>query len=183
MLRTFLCLLLAGLVLAGCERQSADPLEWKLEGDRPDELQAWLDTNTARMTPKLAGELAASVNNIGAKTHDPDPARKANLLCRKLDGHTVREVLIAGHRISREALLARLQRESGNLVQLVNLTSIEKPGDEARLQARVTATRQYISQLEQQLTKINSRLEELAWPHAGLVSVEARSCRFRENRQ
>jgi hypothetical protein len=153
-------------MLASCAKKPADPLEWKLTGDTPAKLQEWLDTNLPLLTPELGGELAASVRNIKANIHGTDPVRSAAALYQKLNGHTVREIVIEGHKIGRETLLARLDRESYNLLQLVKMSADLTAAEKERMETQMTARRNYIAKLQETLGKIDSRLAELTPPPA-----------------
>lgn len=148
-------------MLAGCAKRPADPLEWKLTGDRPAKLQEWIDTNLPLMTPQLGGEFSASVRNIQANIRGTDPVRNAAVLYQKLNGRTVREILIEGHEIARDLTLARLNRESHNLLQLVNLSSDLTAAEKERRETQLTARRNYIARLQETLDKGDSRLAEL----------------------
>ena len=162
--RTLALFWIAALVaLAGCSR-SKDPLEWKIDAAHPAAMQDWLDTNVPLMPTKLGLELRWSIGNIQITLPPPktrEPLEQANKLCARIDGRTVRAVLIEGYELSHNVLLARAKNRSDELVSLLNAG--EGATDEQRddQMARAANARLDLQEVKQQLAKSEQRLDEL----------------------
>lgn len=161
-----LCWIIALVALAGCGRHP-DPLEWKIEAGTPGEMQQWLGANLPLMPPKLAHELRACIANIQitlppAKTSLP--MEQANKLCARLNGRTVRAVVIEGNELSNNMLVARAKNLSDQLVHLLNIPEGMTEEQQDEQMARAANTRLDLQEVKQQITRSENRLAEL---HAG----------------
>lgn len=160
------------LLLAGCTRneiRGPDPLDWKIHAGDKDEVQQWLDENLPLMTPELAGEVAACVNNIKALTPlGPEglSIQRDERFAHSVDGKTVRDLLVAGHEMANEMLVARINNESDKVLRLT--VAREDIPDEQRsaTEKRLKSLRESLAVLKQKLAEANHRLDEL---HAGAV--------------
>ena len=164
MKRTLALLWIAALgVLAGCGR-NPDPLEWKIDAAHPAAMQDWLDTNGALMPAQMARELRWSIGNIQLTLPPPrtsEPLEQANKLCSRLDGKTVRTVLIEGYELSHNVLVARAKNLSETLVGLLNAgegTTEEQRDDQM---ARAANARLDLQEVKQQLARSEKRRDEL----------------------
>lgn len=147
------------VLFAGCTR-SVDPLEWKLSGDTPVELQNWLNDNLPLMPRPLAEELAVCVSNIQGLTpggFSNDLSDKARNLTRRLDGKTVREVLIEGHEITNRSLLARLQSQADMITRFIERHEELTADQEAAIADRKAT----MERTKQHLAESDRRLEQL----------------------
>ena len=163
MLRTLSLVLFACLALAGCTR-SADPLDWKIEADDINELQGWFDRNLALMPDDLAREVLLSVNNIRASTHAgslADPIAKANHLAHRLNGHTIRSVLIDGNEAGVRMLEARIQNGYDALQSMAKADDNLSGEQRVQWQAQGKRLRDYQDTMKQTLEKAYRRLAEL----------------------
>ncbi len=162
--RTLALLWLACLgLLAGCGRP-ADPLEWKIGAAHPAAMQEWLDDNIPLMPPKVGRELRACISNIQitlppAKTNSP--LEQANKLCARIDGRTVRAILIEGNELSHQMLVARAKNYSDELIAMMNAG--EGASEEVRdaQMARAAEARLNLQEVKQQLARGQKRLDEL----------------------
>ena len=116
------------------------------------------------MPPKTAHELRACISNIQltlppAKT--ALPFEQANKLCSRLDGRTVRAVLIEGNELSRNMLVARAKNLSDQLVHLLNIPDGMPEEQQDEQMARAANTRLDLQEVKQQLARSESRLAEL----------------------
>jgi hypothetical protein len=147
------------LLLAGCSR-SADPLDWKIEAGDPTEMQAWLGKHLPAMPAAVSRELNVCINNISLKlppARTGAPAEKVNRLCQRLDGKTVREVLIEGNELSYQMLLARTKTLSDDILRLTNVTERLTDAQEEQLaEIRVS-----LGQTKTQLDRAEKRVAEL----------------------
>lgn len=161
-----LVLLAASLLLASCTR-SADPLDWKLKGERPAQMQAWFDENLPLMPDELAGELAGCVEYIRqtlppARTNEP--LEKANYFCNRLNGKTVREVLTEGHELAVRQILARISVLSSDLLRTLKPRDNPTEEQQSRLDKVTAGYRSAIDRLKEEQAKREKRLEELRAP-------------------
>lgn len=168
MKRTLTSLLVCALGLAGCGR-SPDPLEWRIDADDPTELQTWLATNLPLMPARTARELRACISNIQITL---PPARTNSLqeqthkLCARLDGKTVRAVLIEGNELSHNMLLARAKNLSDELISLMGAGDGATEEQRDRQLARAAEARLNLQEVKQQLDRGQSRLAELRAAYA-----------------
>jgi hypothetical protein len=150
------------LLLAGCSPRSADPLDWKLEGSDADGMQTWLNANLPLLPAAVAPDLAMSISNIRFKLHGRDANETSNLLARKLEGRTVRDVLIEGNQLGRDELVARLAHVNTNELDLVNQLDKFPAADQPKLQAQLDYYHRAADKLKTQLTGIEAHLATLA---------------------
>ncbi len=161
--RTLLLVLLAGLFLGGCARE-VDPLDWKIAAGDAEELQQWLGANLPLMPNKLGGEVVVSINNIKAGTPlgpTGNARQKSERLARRLDGHTVREVLVEGYELVSLTLLARINNESEAVVRLLGTADALPPDQLKKLEAQMNAHLAARDALQQQSKEVEGRLAEL----------------------
>jgi hypothetical protein len=154
-----LFLLVGGLGLAGCA-PSADPMDWKIQGDSVDDIDRWMAKNVPLMPPELGAEFSVCVNNIQASTAG-SAERKANAVSRQLDGQSVRQVLIAGHELANNALAARIDNESNALLRIARLDD-SLPADQREKQEKFH--RAQLALYQQKMTEAEKRLAELRAP-------------------
>ena len=162
--RTLVTFWLAGLVLLAACSRPADPLEWKFDAASPAAMQAWLEQNLPLMPPKLARELRACISNIQITLPPPrttEPLEPANKLCARLDGRTVRAILIEGNELSHQMLLARAKNRSDELVTLMNAGEDETEEQRDAQMARAAEARLDLQEVKQQLARGEKRLDEL----------------------
>lgn len=167
--RPLFTLLLALALLAGCSRaelRSVDPYDWKIHADDGDELDAWFNENVPLLPEELQREFTTCLGNIQSSVYAGPNSRgsdkRGNSLAAKLDGRSVRDVLIEGNEAGARLLEARLERETDALLRLVNTSA----GDETGLPKAMTHQRARVDALKQQLARVQDHLTEL---HAGAI--------------
>jgi len=161
--RTLFTLLLGLALLAGCSRsdtRSPDPLDWRIGADDAFELQEWFDTNIPLMPEELAQEVTLCLSNLRASNYagpNAEPLAKANKLAHRLDGRTIREVLIQGNEATVRLVESQLQREADELMRMINTTD----GTDARAQKYIDRQRTIIDALKKRLAQAQDHLTEL----------------------
>jgi hypothetical protein len=162
--RTFLGLLaIATLLLAGCG-PGKDPLEWKIDASDPTELQAWFDAQIPKMPVAMGREFSICISNIQLTlppARTTEPLEKAHHLCARLNGKTVREILIEGNELSYKSILARTKNLSDELVRLIGAGEGLTDYQRSELPERIAATRAQLDESHRQMTRGEKRLEEL----------------------
>ena len=168
-MRTLWPILLAALILStlvGCNRRGADPLEWRVQGRTPIQLQNWVDETIRRMPPELGKEYTSAVITIlnmtrRPNTQEPDDANDP--LCLRLNKRTVREIIIEANNLE----INRCRNTIGN--EYTNLTrSVQRAADldltaaqMKNFEWRKEHSQKYIKDLEQQIARKTARIAEL----------------------
>ncbi|HWA24666.1 MAG TPA: hypothetical protein VG734_03250 [Lacunisphaera sp.] len=158
--RTLALVLLAGLCLPGCSR-SVDPLDWKIQAGDPAELDDWFTRNLRLMPPELSDEVIVSFNNIRADTLTGKPIQKDQRVCKRVDGHTVRELLIEGHELANRQALVVMARQSDVVVRLLADAHTLSPEDLKKREAQMNAQLALQGRLEKQLKEGEARVAAL----------------------
>jgi hypothetical protein len=163
--RTLFGLLAGGLllVLAGCG-PSKDPLDWKIDASDPTALQEWFDTKVAQLPDPISREFRACISNIQLTlppARTTAPLEKANYLCARLNGKTVRDVLIEGNELSYKMMLARSKTQSDTLLRLISAGEGLTDYQRSELPDRIAYARAELDQSRQLIARGEKRLEEL----------------------
>ena len=159
--RTLPLVLFAALCLAGCSR-SADPLDWKIQAGDPAALEQWFAQNLHLMPPGLSDEVIISFNNIKADTSlRGNPNTKEYRVCRRIDGHTVRELVIEGHELANRDALAVMARQSDVVVVLLKDAHTLGPEELKQREALMNAQLKVQARLEKQLKDGEARIAAL----------------------
>ncbi len=162
-MRLFLFALLGTILFAGCA-PSADPLDWKIEADDIDELNVWLRDTLPLLPDDLKAEVEASIGNIQSSLSEKGDVARALALCRRLDGRSVRFVVINGYEIGNDILTARIQNESEALLRLAQ-TADALPADQVEREtayhrARSAAYKKTLERAEQRLASLRAELQK-----------------------
>jgi hypothetical protein len=119
------------ILLCGCAPK--DPLDRKVKAGTPAEFARWWD----RTREKLPDEQRAEVFKVIRYLQDSTPRLKAmraddhyDPLCKKIDGISIRRLLVLGYENSNDNLQSRILLETGKLPQLV--TAISESDDPVR---------------------------------------------------
>lgn len=163
MTRTLPLVLLACLWLAGCSR-SADPLDWRIKAGDPAELDRWFAQNLHLMPPGISDEVIISFNNLKADTSANVmglPVKKEYRVCKRVDGHTVRELLIEGHELANRQALAQMANQSEAVVRLLKGAETVSPEDLKKREALMNAHLAVQGKLEKQLKEGEARVAAL----------------------
>jgi hypothetical protein len=151
------------LLLAGCG-QSNDPLDWKIDASDPTALQEWFDTKVALLPDPISREFSACIGNIQLTlppARTTAPLEKANHLCARVNGKTVRDVLIEGNELSYKMMLARSKTQSDTLLRLINAGEGLTDYQRSELPDRIAFARAELDESRRQIARGEKRLEEL----------------------
>lgn len=159
-----LLLLALGIGLTGC--RSKDPLDWKVEGRNAIRLQEWLLETEAALPRALQQEFAWAFNNLATTTpnwRDQDPRSTRNPLCLRVQGLTIREILIDGYERSSRSLLSRIGNDQDNVRRLVeNYATLESSRrEEHHYQAQLAFLQKRIAESRHERERVNRRIDEL----------------------
>lgn len=159
--RTLPLVLFAVLCLAGCSR-SADPLDWKIKAGDPAEMEQWFGKNLHLMPGELSDEVIISFNNIKVDTGlRGNPRSKVYRVCRRIDGLTVRELLIEGHELANRDALAVMARQSNVVVVLLKDADTLGPEELKQREAQMNAQLKAQARLEKLLKDGEARVAAL----------------------
>jgi hypothetical protein len=159
--RTLPLVLFACLYFAGCSR-SADPLDWKISASDPAELAQWFDKNLHLMPGPLSDEVIISFNNIKADTFlRGSPNTKEYRVCRRIDGHTVCELLIEGHELANRDALAVMAKQSNVVVVMLKDADTLNPEELKQREALMNAQLKLQGRLEKLLKDGEARVAAL----------------------
>lgn len=153
-----LCVLFACLA-TGCNRPP-DPLDWKISGDTPGEIDVWFHENLPLMPEELAAELTNCVRNIQLLTPtgiNADGKDRARNLTRRLDGKTVRAVLIEGTEIENRTLVAKLQTQADFISRFIQRNEELN----AEQMSAIADRKQLMERIKGHIAKSDARLAEL----------------------
>ena len=164
MKRTFFGqLALTLLLLTGCG-PGADPLDWKVDASDPQAMQAWFDSKIPLMPTAMGREFSVCISNIQITlppARTKEPLEKAHHLCARLNGKTVRDILIEGNELSYQMILARTKNQSDELVRLIGAGEGLTDYQRSELPDRIAAARAQLDESRQQLDRGEKRLAEL----------------------
>lgn len=156
-------LLIAGLLLSGCGR-SADPLEWKIEGQDINDLRKSTDRIVASLPAELSHEFVFCFSNIKADmivTRPGTVKEQEDSLCRRMRDKSVREILIEGLELANRASEAQLAYHSDLLVRLLKRDDRATDARGQSIAQRIETTKTLIESLKQKHAKSERRLAEL----------------------
>jgi hypothetical protein len=161
--RALILVLAAGLGLAGCSR-SADPLDWKIQAGDPAELENWFAKNVLLMPPELGDEVIVSFNNIKANTPPvphAGPSNREYNICRHIDGHTVRELVIEGHELANRQAMMTIARQSDMVLRMLADADTLGPEELKQREALMNTQLALQARLQQTLKNGEARLAAL----------------------
>ncbi len=156
-------LVIALLLLTGCG-PGKDPLDWPVDASSPESLQVWFDSKIPLMPPAMGREFGVCVSNIQLTlppARTTEPLEKAHHLCARLNGKTVRDILIEGNELSYQTTLARTRNLSDELVRLIGAGEGLTDYQRSELPDRIAAARAQLDESRQQMARGEKRLAEL----------------------
>ncbi len=162
-------LTVAALALAGAGCRPTNPLDGKISAPTPAAFEAWEDQELERLGERERREFVHAFDFIAstmpAALAPADANKTGNPLCRRLDGRTIRSVILEGYDLEKRTLYARISNESDHLIQ--NASRVEKV-DDPKLLARYDRVRDfqksYVDQMQARLGEIERRVAELTPP-------------------
>jgi hypothetical protein len=161
----FLTTVLA-LLLTACAPKN--PLAWTVKAKTPEVLSEWWE----KTYPKLPPELATEVNDALLSLNRAIPRGRAQVendhydpVCKRLDGLTLREVLVESCRESNKSLLNRVIIETNKLQQMT-ATEVEgeAPANRRYREEVIAHTEKIIAAWKEQIAKNDARIQELQTP-------------------
>lgn len=159
-----LTLLVAIALLSACARRDPDPLNWRLDAKSPEELREWSDASLPLMPPALREEFTACYNNILNSTsgwHSTSDQDVNNPVCLHLNHRSVREVVIEGLQLGRDALNARLDVLRNSELSLLKLSDDASPAQQERLERQSEELKAAIEEGQKRLATVQKRIDAL----------------------
>ncbi len=154
------------LLLCGCAPK--DPLDRKVKATTPEEFARWWD----RTQEKLPDAQRAEVYKLARYLQDSIPRTRTmraddhtDPLCKRINGLTVRQLMVLGYEESSHNTRARLILETGKLPHLV--TAVSESEDAATrdyAQRMLDFTREQIARWNEVIASNDRRIAELNAP-------------------
>ncbi len=160
--------LLAALLLAGC--QPKDPLDWKIGAGSPEAFDTWMDRRHRLLPPDLQQDFdrAFAVVRSDTATHlgTVDPARINAGLSRRLDGKTIRAVILDADDVESDALRTRISLTIDAIVRNARASeSLENRPAEAQRFAEARAGQETaIKAMQARLDEVAAQVHRLSSP-------------------
>src|ERR1051325_2435512 len=133
--RPLLLVIAAGaLAWAGCRPR--DPLDWKISAKTPAHFEEWRDEDLVRLPTVEQAEFNRAFSFFAATAPralaDKDMDATNNPLCRRINGRTIRSVILEGLDLEKRALYARIYTESDNIARNAELTAKREDEETAK---------------------------------------------------
>jgi hypothetical protein len=166
--RRFVLVLLLVLAVSGC--QPADPLAWKIHASTPREFEAWQDHRLGRLPEKIREELIRAVILLGGSAEVRATSRSATdlnrHLCQRIDGKTIRAVIVDAYYVERSSLLNRTILEADNIVQNLKTSDAvaNKPEQLKKFENARARQEHSLDVIKGRLAAIDGRIRELETP-------------------
>lgn len=153
-------LLLVIGTLVGC--RSRDPLEWKVDAENLNAYNKWLSYYAADLGESLQAEFTMAGRELALMTpgfHMPESPRdmtdEKNPFCRRINGCTVREILILYYMASNERIMGSIA------INLDSITKLYKQISEAESKRAERSIPYYQAQIDGDREKIRRNEERL----------------------
>jgi hypothetical protein len=151
------------LVFGGCAPN--DPLDRKIKADTPAEFARWWD----RTREKFPDEQRTEIFRIIRYLQDSTPRLKAmsaqdhyDPLCKKINGLTVRDLMVLGYEDSIENLQKRMLLETRKLAGLVaTISESDDPASREYAESMLSYTRDRIAEWKDKIADNNRRIVQL----------------------
>lgn len=153
------------MLLAGCG-QPADPRTAPITGATPEEFTAWKNAASQKIPAKEMQEFDACVNEIRMGIMQRREASGAGpiaqKLCEHINGKTMREVMVMGHKATVDWVTRELAFQRANIDKTE--AALSGPGSDSKkqeLRDYLVIAKDNVAKLEARLAKARTRLAEL----------------------
>jgi hypothetical protein len=162
--------LLGLLVALGAGCGPKDPLDMKVSARNPDDYAAWLDSKQSRFTEEMVKDFAFAISVIKESTprgdsRSPNPMVRDGSaeICRKIDGRTVRQVILDGYYIANLTMQRTMSNELENLQR--NIKRSQEPGlgekELRRFESTIKYQQEMVERTKTQLEINQKKVERL----------------------
>lgn len=163
-----LCLLSLLLLASGCAPKN--PLDRKVRAGTPEQFFSWWDRTQKKLPENEREEVHEILLFLKQSTPRLRPMQEKDPndpLCKRIDGLTLREVLVLGYQDKNHQVRMRLMRETGNLAPLVAMAT-DATDDLARerIEATIRQTKLAAERSEEKIAHNSRRIAELETPSA-----------------
>lgn len=160
------------LVLLGASCQPADPLDWKVSANTPEDYNAWNIRTVAKLPPELREEYLRAFNKLAVATPGGISPRSMTdehfPLCKRLNGRTVRTIIIDGYAAERQRLLEKIGAETDTMLRnLQRRAKITDPNADARYDRVQDAQSASIDAMNRRLEEIDAQVKKFSAPASG----------------
>lgn len=156
---------------AGCGPK--DPLDMKVSARNPDDYASWIEAKESRFTEEMMKDFAFAISVIKENTPKGD-SRSPDLtvrdgsaeICRKINGRTVRQVILDGYYAANMTMQRTMSNELENLQR--NIKRSQEPGlgekELRRFEATIKSQQDMIERTKTQLSINQKKVERLTVP-------------------
>jgi hypothetical protein len=153
-------------LLAGCTRPS-DPLDWKIDAPTPGRFNAWAQESL----PYLTSDLRDEFNHVwhefvlagGRAGYARSMDDSSDPVCRRINGHTIRQALQYGYELEKERLNRKIDLESELLLHDLQKSNADEnssaPDGSAAL---IALRRREIEQTKHRVEEVTARLAQIS---------------------
>lgn len=153
------------MLVTGCRPR--DPLDWKISAKTPGHFEEWRDDDLVRLPAAEQAEFNRAFTFFSATApralDEKDMSATNNPLCRRINGRTIRSVILEGLDLEKRALYSRIYTESDNLVRNAELTAKrDDPEIERKVEKARTGQMANIAAMKLRLQEIDERVKALS---------------------
>ncbi|HVU19028.1 MAG TPA: hypothetical protein VHD32_19135 [Candidatus Didemnitutus sp.] len=151
-------------LFAGCSAHDPDPLNWQIEAKNPETLGEWMQKTMPLLPSELQEDLAESYTNIVARTPGSDASSDEqinNPVCLRLNHRTLREVILEGLQIGRDALNTRIDLLRNSEIALLKQEEDAPPDRLVIYEKRLKEYRAALEYANKELVPLQKRIDML----------------------
>jgi hypothetical protein len=161
-----LALVFAAFAFAGCQPQ--DPFDWKISAGSPDAYDVWIERHYHLLPPELQHDFNQAFaflrSDTATRLGTIDPAPVKNRLCLRLDGKSIRALIMEADELESDALRIRISLTVDDIVRNTNASEslAGKPADLLRLAEARAGQEAAIGAMRGRLAEIDAQVRELS---------------------
>jgi hypothetical protein len=153
-------------LLAGCTRP-ADPLDWKIDAPTPGRFNAWAEESLPYLTSDIRGEFNHAWHEFvlagGRAGYARSMDDSSDPVCRRINGHTIRQALQYGYELEKDRLNRKIDLESELLLHDLQKNNAEENAPASdRSAALIARRRREIEQTKHRVEEITARLAQIS---------------------
>lgn len=158
--------ILAALLLAGC--QPKDPLDWKISASSPDAYNVWIERHHHLLPPDLQHDFNRAFaflrNDTAIRFGRVDPGKIQNRLCPRLDGRSIRALILEADQVESDALRTRISVTVDDIVRNTKASEslAGRPADLQRFADARAGQEAAIKAMRVRLAEIDAQVRELS---------------------
>jgi hypothetical protein len=149
----------------GCSPR--DPLDWRISAKTPSHFEEWRDQDLVRLPAREQQEFNRAFTFFASTSpralDTKDMGATNNPLCRRINGRTIRSVILEGLDLEKRALYARIYTESDNIARNANLTAkMDSEAISQKVEKARTGQMANIAAMNLRIAEIDERVKQLS---------------------